>query len=471
MTNKFLKAALYARVSSEMQIDNFSIMAQLTELQHYCKLHDIIIHDKYIDEGVSGSKEDRKGLQKLLKDSDNFDIVLVHKYDRFARKVELSAKIKRILRESNVKVISITEPIEDSPIGFFQEGLLELLSEYYIKNLSREVKKGHIERARQGFYNGSLPYGYYSKDGKLYIKKDEAKIIKLIYDMYLQGQGCTKIAMWLQEHNIITQKGNLFQYFQVNKILKNIKYTGQIGYDGEVYEGQHEAIIDKETFDKVQEELTKRNVNPQKGRKGRRTFNYYLYYLLDVLYCGECGTNMRIAHSSPNQKFYASYTCGSSYRRSGKCDFTKHFNAKKFEPELENLLRKYANSKIDLLFDVAEKKDENNINTVLQERLLKIDNELLRNKKAYLAEVFELDEYREIKTKLENEKMQIENELKLPKQIKNKKDIEKNFRKTLKDNWDLFEDEKDICKKRTILKKIINRVYLYKDGGIKIEFN
>jgi hypothetical protein len=67
--------------------------------------------------------------------------------------------------------------------------------------------------------------------------------------------------------------------------------------------------------------------------------------------------------------------------------------------------------------------------------------------------------------------MQIENELKIPKQIKNKKDIEKNFRKTLKNNWELFEDERDICKKRTILKKIINRVYLYKDGGIKIEIN
>ena len=131
-------------------------------------------------------------------------MILVHKFDRFARKIELSHRIKEHLKKHKVNVISITEPVEDSPIGFFQEGLLELLAEYYVKNLSKEVKKGHIERASQGLHNGSVPFGYYSNksSGPLLIKEDETETVRLIYEKYLAGEGCMLIARWLQRNNV-----------------------------------------------------------------------------------------------------------------------------------------------------------------------------------------------------------------------------------------------------------------------------
>jgi len=156
-------AALYVRVSTTEQADEgFSIAAQIRLLSEYCQREEIKIYNIYADEGISGQKENRPEFQKMLKDAQNknFDIIIVHKFDRFARKVELSQRVKRQLKSAGVNVISMTEPIEDSPIGFFQEGIMELLSEYYVRNLSLEVKKGHIERAKQGLHSGPVPYGY-----------------------------------------------------------------------------------------------------------------------------------------------------------------------------------------------------------------------------------------------------------------------------------------------------------------------
>lgn len=160
-----MKAALYVRVSTEEQAEEgFSIDAQINQLTEYCNKNNIEIYKPYVDE-VSAKYSDekkRKYFEQMLRDAENklFNLIVVHKYDRFARNVELSKRVKRQLKDGGVNVISMSEPIEDSPIGFFQEGILELLAEYYIRNLSQEVKKGMRERVKQGMHNGSVPYGY-----------------------------------------------------------------------------------------------------------------------------------------------------------------------------------------------------------------------------------------------------------------------------------------------------------------------
>lgn len=460
-----MKAAIYMRVSTLDQVDNFSIPAQLKALREYCLKNGIEIYREYCDEGISGTKEDRPQFQEMINDAPNFDIILVHKFDRFARKIELSHRIKAQLKKHHVNVISITEPVEDSPIGFFQEGLLELLAEYYVRNLSKEVKKGHIERASQGLYNGSLPYGYYAKDGKLYIKENEAEIVRLIFEKYLQGMGCQSLALYLQDNRILTQKNKSFQYFQVWRILQNPKYIGLIEYDGKLYQGQHEPIIDQEIFDKVQREMRSRNTNPNAGRNVQRSVNYYKWHMIDVLHCGACGGAMRIIyHTSkiPENKgkwHSYSYACTRALRYNRTCSHNKSYKAEKLEAEIQGIIKEFmrGNTKIDLHLNV---RNENKENDFLYNRIEKIKQELDRAKQAYLAGVFDLEEYKTTKDNLDKEMKEVKSEMSKPK-------IKQNTSKILLDKlsnvWEYYVQEQDICTKRAILKSIFDRIEI--DSG------
>jgi len=456
-----MKAALYTRVSKEDQLEGFSLQAQLNMLKQYCIKNNIEVFDIYADEGISGQKEKRPEFQRMIKDSDKYQIVLVHKFDRFARKVELSSKIKSELRKKKVRVISITEPIEDSPIGFLQEGILDLLSEYYVRNLSVEVKKGLNERARQGLHKGLAPYGYRNVNREIEIHQDEAKIVRLIFDMYLQGIGCTGIARKLQEMNVMTGRGLNFSFSGAHRILKNPFYAGKILHNGEILDGIHEAIIDIEQYNKVQDEMSVRNTNPKVGRPSYRTWNYYFFYLLDILKCEHCGGNFCI---TGKKQQYKRYICNRAYRYTGKCDIRISYNAKKLENTIEKLLKDFMQHKID--FDIPTN-NKSNINSILTNRLDKINPELDRAKNAYLAGIFNLEEYKDVKNKLENEALEIKSELNKPVKLSNTKE----YRNKLKEIWSSFIQERDIGKKRFLLKKVIDSIYIDKDGKLRIVFN
>ena len=330
---KNMKSAIYMRVSSEEQLEGFSISAQLTALKEYCVKNNIDIHDSYTDEGISGTKEDRPEFQRMIRDAEKgmFSVILVHKFDRFARKVELSQRIKSRLKKANVNVISISEPIEDSPIGFFQEGLLELLSEYFIKNLSTEIKKGQKQRSAEGYHHGSVPFGYRTKDGKAYIIEEEAKIVREIFTLYLKGLGYSKIAKHLNYSEIPSRKNKQFTYFAVGRILSNPVYAGYVVFNGQLYESKADPIISRETFEAAKQE---------RGVKGVR-YNYKTnrqneFLLLGILKCGECGSVMRICYNAKKGNTWFAYGCNYAkrYMDDGKCDFTKTFNAKKTEQRI-----------------------------------------------------------------------------------------------------------------------------------------
>ena len=211
-------AALYARVSTEEQANREnSIPAQIRALREYCKKNNITIYDEFIDEGISGQKSERPSFQKMLKAAHNgkVNIILVHKFDRFARKIELSRNVKDSLRSAKVNVISITEPIEDNPMGFFMEGLYELMAEYYVKNLAVEVKKGMSERALKGKHTGQMPYGYYCKGGEVFINEEQAQVVRQIYTWYIEGNGQLKIANLLNERMIPTYKGLMLSLIHI----------------------------------------------------------------------------------------------------------------------------------------------------------------------------------------------------------------------------------------------------------------
>lgn len=392
-----MKAALYIRVSTEEQgLEGFSIPAQLNSLTKYCRDNNLEIIKTYIDE-CSGKNDKRPQFQQMIKDANRklFNIIICHKYDRFSRDREVSVVVKNKLRKQGINVVSMTEPIEDSPIGLLQEGIIDLFSEYFLKNLSREVKKGMVERASQGLYNGRVPFGYSIKEGKLVINESESKIVKKIFELYINGYGFQKIATWLNENRIYINNRK-WVYSDIKRTLTNVKYIGNIYFSGETYPGTHEKIIDNDTWD-ITQKMLKQNSKVKRGN------NYNKFLLLGFLRCGKCGNAFRIKKMKykDNERWY--YCCNMSARSRSICDFSRYYFSEDFEKYVIETLFKLLGdkkSKIEIVNPV-------NMKEIIEDKKYKIMQELTRAKQAYLAGVFSLHEYSEIKTKLDNELSQI----------------------------------------------------------------
>ena len=143
------RACAYIRYSSDNQRDE-SLEAQIRAIKEfgYAKGYEIV--KVYQDKAKSATTDRRPGFQQMIKDSayDIFDVVIVHKLDRFSRDKYDSAQYKRKLKQNGVKLVSVTENLDDSPESVILESVIEGMAEYYSKNLAREVMKGKSEAKR-----------------------------------------------------------------------------------------------------------------------------------------------------------------------------------------------------------------------------------------------------------------------------------------------------------------------------------
>ena len=307
--HELIKAVAYARFSTDMQREE-SAEAQLRAIQQFADDNGIVIVDEYVDRAKSGTSADRVEFQRLLKDSSKrgFQLVLVHKLDRFARNKHDSITSKFHLKRSGVSVISVTQLYDsESPEGMLMETLLEGMAEYYSKNLSKEVMKGLLENAYKGLHTGGRPPLGYDLDRetkKLIVNEYEAELVKLIFKRFLEGFGYGEIIDELNLKGYKAKTGNGFTKNSLNSILKNEKYTGAYIFnrsaskdiDGKRNGAKHKdeseivrvenampVIISKEDFQLVAEKLSKRK-HAQKSSRAVET-----YLLRTKIVCGVCG--------------------------------------------------------------------------------------------------------------------------------------------------------------------------------------
>ena len=231
------KAAAYIRVSTEDQTE-YSPDAQRKAIEKYAKENDMLLLQEniYIDEGISGRKaEKRPAFMQMIGDAKQknraFDVILVHKFDRFARNKEDSVVYKAMLRKQcNVKVISITESIEDDKFNIILESMLEAMAEYYSINLADEVKKGMTEKALRGEFQGSAPFGYKVIDSKLEINEDEKYYVEYIFEKYAENMSMIQIARNLNTMGVRTHKGNIIENRTVEYFESSLLFRTARGY-------------------------------------------------------------------------------------------------------------------------------------------------------------------------------------------------------------------------------------------------
>ena len=306
------KAVIYARYSSDRQTEQ-SIEGQLRVCNDYAEKNHISIIDTYIDRAMTGTNDKRLAFQKMIKDSDkkSWDYVIVYKLDRFSRNKYEMAIHRKTLRDNGVKILSASESIPDSPEGIILESLLEGMAEYYSAELSQKTKRGMNESRQKGlFTGGSVLYGYKVVNKKIYIDKDQAEVIKYIYDKHISGTYIKEIVKDLTEKGIL-YKGKPFKEPTVRKFLKNEKYIGICRHGDETFTNIYPAIITKDIFDEAKKKFKANQFGkPKKGVS---------FILKERAICGYCGSQIRGGASKSEKNIIRRYNSCSNRIRFKSC--------------------------------------------------------------------------------------------------------------------------------------------------------
>lgn len=350
-----MRTALYVRVSSDRQDIDLSVAAQLKSLREYATRSGHMIVREFIDQAESGRTSYRPQFRQMIsmaRRSDRpFDLILVYKYSRFARSREDSIVYKALLKKSGVQLISITEPFDDTAVGRLMQSIIECIDEFYSENLGEEVTRGMRESAARGFYlHCRPPYGYRKikvNDGgkeraRLDIDEFRSQGVASIFEEVINGKGLIEIVKGLNSKGIASPRGNTWGKTSVYKILSNEIYTGTMVWGRNSKRGLPPvradnacpAIVDRETFQRVQNLLRERsfaNVHPQ------RISSQYL--LSGLARCGHCGKAL-IGLEAKSGKF-AYYVCGTLVRKGAESCSSRYLNARKLEALVIDKIREH----------------------------------------------------------------------------------------------------------------------------------
>ena len=387
-------AAAYIRVSSERQ-DEYSPDSQIRLIREYAEKNGYEIPDSLIffDDGISAKSavrrvEFNRMIAMAKEKTPPFDAILVWKFSRFARNQEESIVYKNLLRKKGIQVISISEPIIDAPFGELIERIIEWMDEYYLINLSAEVKRGMDERISRGEPLCPPAFGYDIQDGKYVINPDEAVHVVRFFTVFSQGVSLRQIALDCRAESLRTHRGNPFEIRTIRYILSNPVYIGKLrrftGSDQELtlIDGIHEPIVSRELWDAVQNRLA---LSRKYEHRDQRTD-----WRLKGLFRCECGATLTRISSSPPSMQCCNYTKG------GGCEVSHYLSISKANRLVfENLFsiiddREYFISPEN----IAEHKTDFGA-------LIKSEkSKLAKARDAYLAGIDSLEEYRQNKNRI-----------------------------------------------------------------------
>lgn len=408
--------ACYIRVSTEEQTE-FSPDAQLKAIRVYAQANGIRLAEEhiYIDEGVSGKRADKRPqFQRMVAQAKRkprpFDVILVHRFDRFARSREDSVVYKSLLRkEAGVRVVSITENIEDDKFSVILEAMLEAMAEYYSLNLADEVKKGMREKAERGGLQTAAAFGYRAVGGQLTPFEEEARWVRFLFEQFAaRAMSVRQLAEYLNGAGVKTRQGGPFERRAVEYILRNPVYIGKLRWtpsgrarrdysrpDTIVRDGGHEPLVDAEIWECVQDVFTQRQALAPARQPSRAAPPSWLRGLVC---CGNCGRALvRSKRRYLQCNGYAKGVCGTSC--SVRASVLEALVA-------EQLAAAFPHPLIIRPKDAGPAPGEGE-RALLEGRLEQLDAKARRVREAYQSGVDTLSEYRQAKAELAGERESI----------------------------------------------------------------
>ncbi len=349
--------ALYVRLSrdDENEGDSNSIQHQIEILTKYCKDHAISRYQIYKDDGFSGTNFKRPGFLDMIGDIEAglVNMVIVKDMSRFGRNyLEVGLYTEIRFPEMGVRFIAVNDGVDsDDQMGNDFTPFRNIINEWYAKDTSKKIRAVFRNKGMSGQRLAvNAPYGYIKgEDGHLLVDEETAPVVELIFQLCVEGNGPGKIARMLKEREIPTpgtitfqRTGQTSRYFPddpcrwnaatVQRILEQDTYLGRttnfkttkLSYKSKktvinspdkwaVFEGTHEAIIDKETWEIVQKSREHRRRPTKMGEMG---------LFSGLAYCADCGAKLYHHRSITLTKEQESYIC-SNYQSRKKC--TAHY--------------------------------------------------------------------------------------------------------------------------------------------------
>lgn len=455
-----MNIVIYARFSSHSQNEQ-SIEGQLKTCYDFAEKNGYTIVGEYIDRALSGTTDNRPQFLKMIDDSSKqlFSGVLVYQLDRFARNRYDSATYKARLKKNGVRVYSARENISDDASGILVEGLLESMAEYYSAELSQKVKRGlELNSQKCLATGGQRTLGYRTDENKQYIiDEEEAKTVRLIFDMYSKGSTVFNITSHLNTLKIRTAPGNEFNKSSLTNILKNKKYIGIYTFNGANIKDGMPRIIDDATFYAV-EQVRERNRKAPASAKAKEE-----YILTTKLFCGHCKEMMRsYGGTSKTGKVYSYYACKNALlKKCNKKKHSKHYledivvNLCKNQLTTENInkIAKEVNTYLKL---------ENDTHILKRLKKLLKENEQKRDNLASAVLECQSESFRNTLydklPKLEQEKQDLEKQISiemLTKIITSEQEIKFFLNQFVKGNIN------DIKYRKMLVNILVNKIYIY----------
>lgn len=238
MVDRLLRAVFYSRVSTEEEKQINALEKQIQENRDTISKNGWKLIDEYIDEGKSGTQvKKRDEYQRLLEDmlTDKFDIIVIKDQERLMRNTRDWYLFVDRLVTNNKKLYMYLENSWYSPDNALITGIKAIMAEEYSRNLSRKINnanKRRVSTALDGgdlsIFSNSLCYGYDMVNGELVINEEQAEIVKLIYSLYLEGNGLRNIRRILTDRDIRNIRGNEMSEITIGNILKNERYKGTL---------------------------------------------------------------------------------------------------------------------------------------------------------------------------------------------------------------------------------------------------
>ncbi len=300
----------YVRVSTENQLENYSIEEQVTRLKAYCSARDWDLLKIYTDGGFSGGNTNRPALKQMLSDlkTSVADAVLVYKLDRLSRsQKDTLTLIEDEFLSNNIDFISINENFDtSSPFGRAMIGILSVFAQLEKDNITERFTMGRIGRGKAGYFHGggNAPYGYTYENGELTVNETQSRIVKEIYSLFLNGKSINAISAALTD-----KYGGSWPAAKVRNILINVIYIGKVKFAKEQYDGKHESIIDANTFKSVQKLMFSSEREANKTSAQKTPFRAG-YMLSSLIVCGRCGAKYSASHG-----FYKCYSRSKNSRK------------------------------------------------------------------------------------------------------------------------------------------------------------
>ena len=432
MVQKKLRCYLYTRVSTQMQVDGYSLDAQLDRLKKEADHRSMQVVTTFSDEGKSGKNTTgRPQFQEMMRriqnsNEDHVDYVLVFKLSRFGRNAADVLNNLQTMQDFGVNLICVEDGIDSaSAAGKILFPVLAGVAELERENIQAQTMAGRWQKAREGKWNGGqAPYGYRIKDGVLVIEESEAILVRLIFEKYVQSDmGINRIAKWLNENGYSKQPRQNGIYSQISEtfvkgVLDNPVYNGKIAYgrrknekiegtrneyhtvkqaEYEIFDGKHEPIISDDLWQAAQ---VKRGLNAYKREK--RYSLEHAHILSGLVKCPVCGASMygvvnRKKKKDGSGEFYTDmwyYICKNTKSVSGqRCTYTKHIRQDDVDEQVRRVVQE-ALRNMDFTQDIMKSIGTDTNLDALQEKvntLAAAKKKEERQKAKLLSKIMELD--------------------------------------------------------------------------------